>query len=176
MEKSGFLGKSGPDRNISKFNLGDQVRSDSDYFIFENPDQYPDRTEVFKAKLVRSGFFIGKSVPKSGPGRSFLSEIGPVRIFYFEKKIRTTDRTTKKSGPVRIIRTKNPDTDRTNEIRTEISGPRTGPKKSGPKYPYHGPDQKNPDQIKSGPRTGPDHSGPAVRATMVYFVLSERFV
>ena len=78
LEKSGFLRKSGPDRNIPY-----QVRSDSDYFIFENPDQYPDRTEVFKAKLVRSGFLIEKSVPKSGPDRSFLSEIGPVRIFLF---------------------------------------------------------------------------------------------
>ena len=44
------------------------------------------------------------------------------------------------SGPK--IRT----TDRTNEYPDQKSGPRTEPKKSGPHYPDHGPDRKNPDR------------------------------
>ena len=128
--------------------------------------------------------FLRKSGPISGPDRSFESEIGPVRIFYW--KIRTKIRTgpkflkrnwsgpdffilKKKSGP-RTGPQKNPD-------RYGLSGPkirtRTGPMKSGPKYPDHGPDQKNPDRnirttdrtkkIRteiSVPRTGPKKSGP----------------
>ena len=94
-------------------------------------------------------------VPVRGPDFSVRIFIGPVRVRiflfwkkkypdhgpdcekirtgtdYLDQKIRTTDRTSE--NPDQKIRT----TDRTKNIRTEKSGPRTGPGKSGPKNPDH---------------------------------------
>ena len=77
--------------------------------------------------------------------------MNPLFFQFFEILVRTTDRTEKKSAPVRIFSDQNP---------------------------YHGPDQvrvrtklrttyrtdKNPDR-KSGPRTGPTNLGPKIRTT-----------
>ena len=99
------------------------------FFYFENPYQYPDRTEVFYAKLVRSGFFyFEKKNPDHGPDHKKIR----TGTDYPDQKIRTTDRT--RENPDRNIRT----TDRTKKIRTK-------------KNPDHGPDRTIPDRRSGQP-------------------------
>ena len=72
-------------------------------------------------------FILKKKYPDHGPDCEKIR----TGTDYLDQKIRTTDRTSE--NPDQKIRT----TDRTKNIRTEKSGPRTGPGKSGPKNPDH---------------------------------------
>ena len=113
--------------------------------FFFGPVRGPDL--LVRISLVRSvsGFLV--RIIRTGP--DFFAVRSVVRILFFQnKKIRT------RTGPI--------------NIRTEISGPRTGTKKYGPKKSGQRTGPKNFVPKKSGPRIGPDHSGPAVRATMVF--------
>ena len=100
----------------------------------------------------------------------------------FDKKVKFFENLSKnlKLIPLEHSKTRSPDGIHSTHTVMKKSGPKiltwTGPIKSGPKYPYHGLDRKNPGQkirtrtepIKSGPksvakirtRTGPIKFGP----------------
>jgi len=127
--------------------------------IWENPNQYPDRTDVFELNWFSPDFFILKIRTNIRTGLKFLKRkwSGPD---FFILKIQTNIRTGPKflyrkwSGPdFFILKKTGPQTGpQKNPDRYGLSGPKNpdhGPDqwKSGPENPDHGPDQENPDQI-----------------------------
>ena len=105
---------------------------------------------MFSFKFLTNFFFnFQKFYPDHGPDQKII-RTGTDNP---DQKIRTTDRTNE--NPDRFIRT----TDWTKKIRTTLSGPRTGPKKSGLKIrtTYRTTKIRT---GKSGPQTGPKKSVP----------------
>ena len=129
----------GPDFSVRNFLVRSVVRIFRSGFLWSGP--CPDFwTEVIEIKWSGPDFVILKKNPDHGPDHKKIR----TGTDYPDQIIRTTYRTSE--NPDQEIRT----TDRTKKIRTEKSGPRTGPRKSGP---------KNPDQL-----IYPDRSGFSVRS------------